>query len=146
MRFSNNFSLPEINVVSKKSLWVKKRHSETARAKAQQRHRRKRGLFKKAAEFCLECKSDVFVAVRVRKTGQMYMLDSSSRSQWLNIMSNLVYPIKSFSHHPAYINRHRTTLIQSKRQWRISSPNLASICQIGKAHQLLPDMKRHDKT
>ena len=96
MRFSNNFVSTEIYVMSKKSSWVKKRHSVTARAKAQQRHRRKKGLFKKAAEFCLECESDVFVAVRVRKTGQMYILDSSSQKQWLNILSNLVCLIKGF--------------------------------------------------
>lgn len=76
--------------MSKKASWVKKRRLQTARAKAQQRHRRKRGLFKKAAEFCHECESDVFVAVRVRKTGQMYILDSSSRDQWLSTLSDLV--------------------------------------------------------
>ncbi|PYH50477.1 uncharacterized protein BO96DRAFT_417055, partial [Aspergillus niger CBS 101883] len=35
----------------------------------------------KAAEFYLECESDVFVAVRIRKAGQIYLLDSSSPSQ-----------------------------------------------------------------
>ncbi|KAE8386945.1 hypothetical protein BDV23DRAFT_186822 [Aspergillus alliaceus] len=75
--------------MSKKSSWVKKRHSETAQAKAQQRHRRKRGLFKKAAEFWRECESEVFLAVQVRKTGQMHILNSSSRSQWLHTLANL---------------------------------------------------------
>lgn len=60
MRFSNNFVSAEIYVMSKKSSWVKKHHLETARAKAQQRHRWKKGLFKKVVEFCLEYKSDVF--------------------------------------------------------------------------------------
>ncbi|RAK94826.1 uncharacterized protein BO80DRAFT_450760 [Aspergillus ibericus CBS 121593] len=75
--------------MSKQSPWVKKRHVETARAKSQQRQRRKKSLFKKAAEFSLECDSDVFVAVRIRKTGQIYYLDSSSLSQWINTLSNL---------------------------------------------------------
>lgn len=80
--------------MSNESSWVKKCHSETAWAKEQQRHRRKKGLFKKAAGSCLECESDVFVAVRVRKTEQMYILDSSSQKQWLNILSNLVCLIR----------------------------------------------------
>lgn len=143
MRFSNNFVSAEIYVMSKSS-WVKKCHLETARAKAQQWHRQKKGLFKKAAEFGLECVSDVFVAVRVWKTGQMYILDSSSQKQWLNILSNLVCCIKGFSHNQTYIFRRHATLIRSRRHWRISCPSLASVCQIGEARQLLPDSKRHD--
>ncbi|PYH50484.1 uncharacterized protein BO96DRAFT_405955 [Aspergillus niger CBS 101883] len=80
--------------MSKQSPCVKKRRAETARAKTQQRQRRRKTLFKKAAEFCLECESDVFVAVRIRKTGQLYLLDSSSPSQWIATLSNLAsyYP------------------------------------------------------
>ncbi|KAJ5491577.1 hypothetical protein N7539_003144, partial [Penicillium diatomitis] len=63
--------------------------SESARAKTQQRNRRKRNLFKKAKEFVLKCDSDVFLAVRVRKNGQMYILDSSTYNQWLKDLSNL---------------------------------------------------------
>ncbi|KAA8652090.1 uncharacterized protein ATNIH1004_000994 [Aspergillus tanneri] len=77
-----------------KSSWLKKRRSESARAKTQQRHRRKRGLFKKAAEFSLECESDVVVAVRIQKTGQIYIFDSASKKKWLNTLSDLAtyYP------------------------------------------------------
>lgn len=96
----NNFIRPENSMMPQKSSWTKKHHSQTARAKAQQRHRRKRGLFKKAAEFCCECESDVFMAVRVRNTGQMYILDSSSRSQWLSTLSDLVYSIKFLLYSP----------------------------------------------
>lgn len=88
---------PEIYVMPKKSSWVKKCHSETSQAKAQQQHRRRRGLFKKAVEFCLGCKSNVFVAIWVQNTRQMYILDSSSRSQWLGILSDLVYSISFLS-------------------------------------------------
>jgi hypothetical protein len=75
--------------MSKSSL-VKKRQSESSRAKTQQRNRRKRSLFKKAKEFILECDSDVFLAVRVRKNGQIYILDSATRNQWLKDLTNLV--------------------------------------------------------
>lgn len=77
-------------IMSKKASWMKKRQSESAQAKTQQRNRRKRSLFKKAKEFVLECESDVFLAVRVRKSGQMYIFDSSTRNQWLKDLSNLV--------------------------------------------------------
>lgn len=69
---------------------MKKRRSESARAKNQQRNRRKRSLFKKAKEFVHECESDVFLVVRVRKNGQMYIFDSSTREQWIKDLSNLV--------------------------------------------------------
>lgn len=138
MRFQNNSIPPATYVMSKKSLWVKKRHSDTARAKAQQWYRRQRGLFRKAAEFCLECESDVLVAVRIWKTGQMYILDSSSRNQWLNTLSNLVCPIKVFFHHPTNINRRRTTLTWFRRRLKISCPSLVCVCRIREAYQLLP--------
>ncbi|KAB8219227.1 hypothetical protein BDV33DRAFT_174286, partial [Aspergillus novoparasiticus] len=63
----------------KKSSLSKKRYSESSRAKSQQRQRCKRDLFKKAAEFSLECESDVVVAIRIRKTGQAYLFESSSQ-------------------------------------------------------------------
>ena len=76
--------------MSNKAVFVRKRRSDSARAKTQQRHRRKKGLFKKAAEFSLECESDVFLAVRINKTGQIYTLDSSFRKELLDTLSNLV--------------------------------------------------------
>ena len=72
---------------------VAKRQSESVRAKSQQRYRRKRSLFKKAKEFFLECESDVFVAVRIRKNGQIYIFDSSVQNQWLRDLSNLVHVV-----------------------------------------------------
>ncbi|EKV17066.1 hypothetical protein PDIG_16930 [Penicillium digitatum PHI26] len=72
---------------------VAKRRSESVRAKSQQRYRRKRSLFKKAKEFFQECESDVFVAVRIQKNGQMYIFDSSMQNQRLRDLSNLVYVV-----------------------------------------------------
>ncbi|RWQ95435.1 hypothetical protein C8Q69DRAFT_465964 [Paecilomyces variotii] len=62
----------------KKSSCIKKRYSEASRAKSQQRQRRKSSLFKKAAEFSLGCESDVVIAIRIQKTGQVYIFYSSS--------------------------------------------------------------------
>lgn len=70
---------------------VAKRQLESVKAKSQQRYRRKRSLFKKAKEFFLECDSDVFVAVRIRKNGQIYIFDSSMKNQWLKDLTNLVH-------------------------------------------------------
>ncbi|OOO12346.1 hypothetical protein OAory_01000950 [Aspergillus oryzae] len=74
----------------KKSSWSKKRYSESSRAKSQQRQRRKRDLFKKAAKFSLECESDEVVAIRIRKTGQAYIFDSSSQ-EWLKTLPSLAF-------------------------------------------------------
>lgn len=76
--------------MSKKSTWIKKRQSESVRAKAQQRTRRKRSLFKKAKEFVLECESDVFVAVRIRESGQMHIFNSYRHNEWSKILAQLV--------------------------------------------------------
>jgi hypothetical protein len=83
----------KMSKTAKKSSWVKKRRSESSQAKSQQRQRRKSSLFKKAAEFSLECESDVVVAIRNRKTGQSYIFDSSSQEEWLEALPGLVRTI-----------------------------------------------------
>lgn len=80
-------------MASKKLPLVKRRQLNSSRAKAQQRNRRKQSIFKKAKEFAFECESDIFVAVRVRQTGQIYILDSSTNDQWRKDLSNLVFHI-----------------------------------------------------
>ncbi|KAB8257967.1 hypothetical protein BDV32DRAFT_151781 [Aspergillus pseudonomiae] len=75
----------------KKSSWRKKRYSESSRAKSQQRQRRKRDLFKKAAKFSLECESDEVVAMKTRKTSQAYIFDSSSQEEWLKTLPSLAF-------------------------------------------------------
>lgn len=132
--------------MSKKSSWVKKRRSDSARAKAQQRQRRKRNLLKKAAEFSLECESDVFLAVRIQKTGQIYVFDSSSEIQWLNILSNTVSPVRACCCSQTYIIRQCTTLLQSRRHWRISFVSMRSLTRQFRLYQRLPEKKRHGMT
>ena len=68
----------------------KRRRSETAQAKTQQKNRLKRSIFKKAAHYSLECESDVFVMVRTRKNGQRYIFNSSVSERWLPSMPELV--------------------------------------------------------
>ncbi|KAJ5982687.1 hypothetical protein N7451_012787 [Penicillium sp. IBT 35674x] len=87
-------------MASRKLPLVKKRQSDSPRAKAQQRNRRKQSLFKKAKEFVSECESDIFVAVRVRQTGQIYILDSSTNDQWRKDLSNLVFHVAFESCYP----------------------------------------------
>jgi hypothetical protein len=59
------------------------------RARAQKARRRKKGLFKKAAEYSIKCKSDVFVAVRNRQSGQLYIFESSNM-KWLPAETDMV--------------------------------------------------------
>lgn len=70
--------------------WTKRRRLDTAHAKSKQLYKRKKGLFKKAAEFSLECESDILVALRIPRTGQIYIFDSSARTNWISILSDLV--------------------------------------------------------
>ena len=46
------------------------------KSKRQQQYRRKKGLFKKAFEFATKCDADVYLVVRLKKTGQVYSLAS----------------------------------------------------------------------
>lgn len=80
-------------MASKELACVTKRRSQNPRAKMQQRNRRKHSIFKKAREFFLECESDIFVAIRVHKSGQIHILDSSTRNEWLRVLSHLVLGI-----------------------------------------------------
>ncbi|CDM34665.1 Transcription factor, MADS-box [Penicillium roqueforti FM164] len=55
---------------------------DSPRARAQKVRRRRKGLFKKAAEYSINCESDVVVAVRNRQSGQLYIFESSKK-KWL---------------------------------------------------------------
>ncbi|OKL57975.1 hypothetical protein UA08_06779 [Talaromyces atroroseus] len=58
------------------------REPTNKRSKAQQKLRRRKGLFKKAKEFITKCDSDVYLIVRNRKTGQIHYLNSDSSGEW----------------------------------------------------------------
>ncbi|KAL4891324.1 hypothetical protein BDV59DRAFT_209012 [Aspergillus ambiguus] len=70
-------------------LFKKRRQSESAKAKTQQRSKLKKTLLRKAAQYSLECESDVFVMIRIRKSGQRYIFNSSPSEQWLPSMPEL---------------------------------------------------------
>jgi hypothetical protein len=61
----------------RKSAWVKKRRSETAKAASQQENRRKNIIIKRAAEYSLECKANILVAIQIRKTVRSLSLFAS---------------------------------------------------------------------
>lgn len=90
LTYRQNINSPGNHTMARNSAWARKRRSDTAQAKSQQRYKRKKGIFKKAAEYSLECESDIFVAVRVRKSGQIYIFDSSARADWISTISDLV--------------------------------------------------------
>ena len=69
---------------------VKKRRSNTPKAKNQQRCRRRTGLFKKAYEYGVECDADVCVVLRIRKDGQIYTYNSDSSGHWPPPQQDLV--------------------------------------------------------
>lgn len=77
-------------VMPQKPLLKKQRRSESTKAKTQQRNRLKKSLFRKAAKYSIECESDVFVMIRIRKNGQRFTFDSSASGHWLPSMPELV--------------------------------------------------------
>ena len=62
---------------------------DSPRARAQKVRRRRKGLFKKAAEYSINCESDVVVAVRNRQSGQLYIFESSKK-KWLPAEMDMV--------------------------------------------------------
>jgi hypothetical protein len=58
---------------------IRQRRSDSARAKNQQRGRRKDCLFLKAFEYCKECDADIFLMVRLKNNGQIFIFNSNDR-------------------------------------------------------------------
>lgn len=68
----------------------KRRRSESSKAKTQQRSKLKKTLIRKAAQYSIECDSDVFVMIRVKGSGRRYIFNSSPSENWLPSMPELV--------------------------------------------------------
>lgn len=109
IRFLSNPILTKIYAMSKKSSWVKNRHSQTAQAKAQQRHRRKRGPFKRQQNPALNASSIYLYLFRSRILRKIYILDLSSLRQyqhtfiWLDVYTqstSILYPKWHFDYPP----------------------------------------------
>jgi hypothetical protein len=66
----------------RKVQFVRNRRSENPRSKSQQISRRRKTLFKKAFEYCINCNSDLYMIIRTRQNRKIYTLNSTSRGDW----------------------------------------------------------------
>lgn len=55
-----------------------KSETNLADSVSQKARRRRETLFKKATEYCSECVADIQLVLRMKKTGQVYILTSNS--------------------------------------------------------------------
>jgi hypothetical protein len=60
-----------------------KRRSESPKAKRQQQDRRKESLFKKAYEYNTKCEAEVYLGIRIKKNGQIFIFNSENTREWL---------------------------------------------------------------
>jgi hypothetical protein len=60
----------------------RRRRLDTKRAKRQQQNRRKDNLFQKALEYSLECGAYVYLAIKIKKNGQIFTFNSGSTGGW----------------------------------------------------------------
>ncbi|PYI11728.1 hypothetical protein BO78DRAFT_303078 [Aspergillus sclerotiicarbonarius CBS 121057] len=68
----------------------KRRRSENTQTKTQQKNRLKKSIFRKAAQYSLEYKSNVFVIIRTRRNSQQFIFNSSISERWLPSILELV--------------------------------------------------------
>ncbi|KAJ6105684.1 hypothetical protein N7512_009201 [Penicillium capsulatum] len=71
------------------------RGSSKRKMKRQKQYRRRTSLMKKAYEYSKMCDADVCVCMRLRETGQVYILSSDTTGFWAFVRSQLS------SHYPA---------------------------------------------
>src|SRR5271163_2881442 len=60
-----------------------KRRLDSPKAKRQQQDRRKASLVKKAYKYSLECDADVYMSIRIKKTGRVFTCNSCLTGKWL---------------------------------------------------------------
>jgi hypothetical protein len=70
---------------------VRRRRLDTKRAKLQQQNRRKDNLFKKAREYSLEYGAYVYLAIKIKKNGRIFIFNSDSIGEWLLSEAQMVY-------------------------------------------------------
>ncbi|KAJ5183254.1 hypothetical protein N7492_000870 [Penicillium capsulatum] len=63
--------------------------SSKRKTKRQKQYRRKTSLMKKAYEYSKMCDADVCVGIRLRETGQVYILSSDATGFWAFLNSQL---------------------------------------------------------
>lgn len=64
--------------MASKNRTIRKRNLNTPRTKCKQRSRRRDSLFRKAFEDCCECDADIFLMIRLKHNGQIFMFNSDS--------------------------------------------------------------------
>lgn len=64
--------------MASKNRTIRKRKLNTPRTKCKQRSRRRDSLFRKAFEDCCECDADIFLMIRLKHNGQIFMFNSDS--------------------------------------------------------------------
>ena len=68
-----------------------KRRSESPRAKRQQQDRRKDSLLKKAYEYSIGCDAQVYLGIRIKRNGQVFVFNSENTQEWLPLDGQMVY-------------------------------------------------------
>ncbi|CAG8079185.1 unnamed protein product [Penicillium nalgiovense] len=66
------------------------RSKSVRKSKRQKQGRRKSSLMKKAAEYSKMCDADVCVGIRLRETGQVFLLSADASGFWAFLGSQLV--------------------------------------------------------
>lgn len=64
--------------MASKNRTIRKRKLNTPRTKCKQRSRRRDSLFWKAFEDCCECDADIFLIIRLKHNGQIFLFNSDS--------------------------------------------------------------------
>jgi hypothetical protein len=68
--------------MARKTPFERKRRSQSSWAKSQQMLRRRKTLWKKAFEYCIECDSDIYMILCTRRNGHIYALNSNPTKNW----------------------------------------------------------------
>ncbi|OJJ65718.1 hypothetical protein ASPBRDRAFT_49535 [Aspergillus brasiliensis CBS 101740] len=79
--------------------------------KPSKKNRLKKSVFRKAAQYSLECESDVFVMIRTRRNGQRFVFNSSVSERWLPSMQELVSGDRSVLQSHCNLNEDRMNTI-----------------------------------
>lgn len=66
------------------------RSQSVKKSMRQKRGRRKSSLMKKASEYSKMCDADVCVGIRLRETGQVFILQADTSGFWAFLSSQLV--------------------------------------------------------
>jgi hypothetical protein len=77
--------------MASKNRTLRTRKLNTPRAKCQQRSRRRDSLFWKAFEYCCECDADIFLMIRLKHNGHIFMFNSDSRWPLMQDMVGICY-------------------------------------------------------